>query len=70
VRVFVPAKQVLDTGARGRQPHAQCDCVLRDETDALEEGRMRVSEVPAGGKRTSAREEEFNPLLRSGVIRE
>ena len=70
VGVLVAAEQMLDAGAGRREPDAQCDRILWDELDALENRRMSLGEVPARGERARAREEKLDALLRRGIIGE
>ncbi len=63
VRLLVAAEQVLDAGARRREPHPQRDRLGRDEPDALQQRGVPVGELPGRDERPRAGEQQLDPHL-------
>ena len=68
VRLVVTTHEMLDPGARRREPDPQGRRLLGHELEALEEGAVRLDEVPVCGKCPGQRQEQLDPFLGGGTF--
>jgi hypothetical protein len=61
VGVIVTAEQVLNAGARRRQPNSQGNSLGRHQLKALEHRGVALGELPSRGQRPGAGQQELDP---------